>query len=49
MQLAPHAAVFRLIVNTVVVDLPDPDKDHNPEVASHLLALFVRYRKESGK
>lgn len=39
MQLAPHAAVFRLIINTVVVDLPDPDKDHNPAVASHLLVL----------
>ena len=39
MQLASHAAVFRLIIKTVVVQHPDPDKGRNPAVASHLLAL----------
>jgi hypothetical protein len=39
MQLASHAAVFRLIINTVVVQLPDPDKGRNPAVVSQLLAL----------
>jgi hypothetical protein len=35
------AAVFRVIINTVVVQLPDPDKGRNPAVASHLLLLAL--------
>jgi hypothetical protein len=41
MQLASHAAVFRVIINTVVVQLPDPDKGRNPAVASQLLLLLL--------
>jgi hypothetical protein len=41
MQLASHAAVSRVIINTVVVQLPDPDKGRNPAVASQLLLLLV--------
>jgi hypothetical protein len=43
MKLASRAAVFRFMINTVVVHLPlpDPDKGRNPAVASRLLLLVL--------
>jgi hypothetical protein len=42
MQLASHAAVFKFIINTVVVHhLPDPDKGRNPAVASRPLLVLL--------
>jgi hypothetical protein len=32
MHPGSHVAVSKIVVNNVVVRLPDPDKGHNPEV-----------------